>query len=764
MSQESGQAEKRFNIEYLEGVNSLVGFHVAKKTELYAAENARSVIIGTLEKRAGQTVIGTAVGGGTFTTNNNYGIFSYDPGIITNQGLYRLSEAATAGKATLYYLSELGIVTAATLTYGGTGYTTASAVATTGGSGTGCTVSYTAVGGIITSITAISAGGTGYISGESLTISGGGANATFTITTVNAWTALTSKGAGIWAGLMDGAQAEENYYISNYYDYNRYISGSDGTTVYDSTDAAGHLYNSPKAKFVNYYKNRLYLANFKQEVGTVIGATIISGGTGYSNSTNVATTGGSGTGATVDITVSAGIIITIAINTAGSGYKENETLTVTTGGGDATFKISTTQTLYKTTILRSSYPLGIIALIGADSLTPSGTTTLTVTDTKYFYTATGAKEYEIYRGPNKVADIVVTAIQDTTISATFTFSGAFTTFLSSDEIWVSGTYTGAKKFRWVNNGSITGRDVKQYDTFKLSGGTNDDITMMTNVGNVMMVANKNSLSSWNDYTLENFDLGIGNVSPKGNVKLLGSLYFLHYTGVYSTSGGIPKLISNKIERYINGATTAGKEACAAGKKGRSIFFTLGDVTLYYPDGSVEKTLSDVCIEYNLTQENWYIHTNVRATEFTTFVDDFDSDRLILLDTEGNKASKAFLEGSTDDGSEIFFRIDLNKMTLQPMFENTNTLNSILIETERGSAVKAFVSVNEGNPIWYPIEGTARKGVSLLKITGKDGETGEAVPCRLFSLSIRDSSVQTPKILRMTVIYTPGTVNATNEDE
>jgi len=763
MSQASGAAEKRLNVEYFEGVNSLVGFHVAKKTELAASENARSVVIGTIEKRAGQTVLGKAVGGAAFTTNNNYGIFYFNTDIATNQGLYRLSQASTAGKATLFYLSELGVVTAITLMYGGTGYTTASGVATTGGSGTGCTVSYTASGGIITAITAVSAGGANYINGETLTVSGGGANATFTITTVNAWTPLTGKGADILAGLSTTIQAEENLFISNYYDYNRYVSGADGTTVYDSQDAAGHLFNSPKAKFVNYYKNRLYLANFKQEVGTVTGATIVSGGTGYSNSTNVATTGGSGTGCAVDITVSAGIITAIVIHTAGTGYKENETLTVTTGGGNATFLISTTQTLYKTTILRSSYPLGIISLVGAD-VTPSGATSIQITDSKYFYTTTGAKEYEIYRGPTKIADISVSAIQDATITATVTFQGAYTTLLASDEIWVSGTYTGAKKFRWVNNGSITGRDVKQYDTFKLSGGSNDEITMLTNIGNIMMVANKNSLSSWNDYTLENFDLGIGCVSPKGQVKLLGSLFFLHYSGVYSTQGGIPKLISNKIERYINGATTAGKEASAAGKKGRSIFFTLGDVTLYYPDGSVEKTLSNVCVEYNLTQENWFIHTNVKATEFATFIDSTNSDRCILLDTTGNKAAKAFLEGTTDDGDEIFMRVDLNKFTLQPMYENTNNVNSIIVETERGNSLKIYVATNEGNPEWYEVPGTAVKGISLVKVMSKDGDHGQPVPIRLVSVSLRDSSKQTPKILRMSVIYLPGTVNATDVEK
>ena len=77
--------------------------------------------------------------------------------------------------------------------------------------------------------------------------------------------------------------------------------------------------------------------------GTVTTIYALSGGSGYSTGTGVATTsGGSGTGLTVDIvSVDGGVIEELAIADAGDGnYVDGELVTVTTGGADATFKVA----------------------------------------------------------------------------------------------------------------------------------------------------------------------------------------------------------------------------------------------------------------------------------------------------------------------------------------------------------------------------------------------------------------------------------------
>jgi hypothetical protein len=66
----------------------------------------------------------------------------------------------------------------------------------------------------------------------------------------------------------------------------------------------------------------------------------IVGGTGYTDATNVATTGGSGTGLTVDITTTNGIVTNVVVNTAGDGYLLSETITITGGNTNATVNIA----------------------------------------------------------------------------------------------------------------------------------------------------------------------------------------------------------------------------------------------------------------------------------------------------------------------------------------------------------------------------------------------------------------------------------------
>jgi hypothetical protein len=590
--------KNRKDIPYFDGVNALVASNLAKVTEFFHAENARGGTIGIIEKREGSTLIGTAVGGGTFTCTANYGLVFFENEGTNNSGLYRFSSSGTPAKITFYYLDSSS----------------------------------------------------------------------------DAWTPLTGDGAGISLGSFDHAMAESCLFLVNYVDDNRYIT-SDGTTVKTSADADGHLFNSPKASKICVYKDRLYLADYYY--GT---------------------------------------------------------------------------TRYKNTILRSSYPLGIVALISGDPTAADPTSdpwTIDITDSRYLYTDEGANSLDVYRGNTKIAVLTVTSIADSSITATVAFEAGQTQLLSSDEMWITGTYTGGKVFRWITNPTLSGVNVKQYDTMKLTGGDDSEIKMLESIGNVLLAANNNSLSSWNDYTLENFDLNVGCVSKKGSVKFQGSLFFLHYTGVWVTTGGMPKLLSAKIEPYIFGATKTGKEASVAGAKGRSVFFTLGTVTLYNPDGSVEKTLSNVVIEYNITQENWYIHENVKATDFATFVEASDSDRLMMTTTNDDMPVREFLSGDTDDGEEVHFRVDTNAITLSA-FEKICYPQDIIVESERGSSVRAFVSLDRGP--WYEVSGQVVKGCSILKINGRDDDKGTIARGRTLRVSLRDSSKQRCRILRMSVRF------------
>lgn len=504
----------------------------------------------------------------------------------------------------------------------------------------------------------------------------GGVRSIYYLHTNGQWTIMgDSDATTLSAANFDDVVVDGKIVLVNGAAANRMIN-ADGSTVITSANA-GDLFNSPDAKRVAFYKNRIHLADFTRS-----------------------------------------------------------------------------SVRYPTTILRSSYPLGIIALADGDH--PSGVTNISITDSKYFYDDSGMNSYEIYRGGTLITTITVTAVNETSIDVSATGAA----ILSSDEFWIAGTFTGAKQYRWVNNPTSTGRDVKQYDTFKLTGGDESPVTLFETIGNVLMIGNRRTLATWDDYTLQNIDLGIGCASPRGYVKMLGTLYFLDYGGIYGTTGGLPTLLSRKIERYIKGATKAGLEAAAAGTKGLSVFFTIGDVTLYNEDGSTDKVLNDVCIEYNAGDQNWYVHTNVTNSQFINFINTAGAEQLWGTSTSTDASVLSFLEGDTDESAEIFMRFDTQEIQLLKEFETNATPIALVTEVYRGSQAKAFVSLDKNQ--FYELEGTATKGISILKVHGPDKKQLNSPICRKIKISYRDSSKQRCRINQFALIYTPTTIDAPAE--
>ena len=110
--------------------------------------------------------------------------------------------------------------------------------------------------------------------------------------------------------------------------------------------------------------------------GHVTSTTDLSGGTGYTAATNVATTGGSGTGLTVDTTVAAGVVTAVTINNVGEGYKANETITVSGGTTSATFLINGISNLpiASQAVEFSGIPVGTYLPVSVDYVLATDTT------------------------------------------------------------------------------------------------------------------------------------------------------------------------------------------------------------------------------------------------------------------------------------------------------------------------------------------------------------------------------------------------------
>lgn len=488
----------------------------------------------------------------------------------------------------------------------------------------------------------------------------------------------TSVHTGMTATDADWTIAEGNLFIVNGSDNNFYIEDDGATVVASSSTAiANHLYKSPKAHKINYYKDRMYLGDYNY----------------------------------------------------GSNRVRNG-------------------------IAVSSTPVGIIALVDGDHASADGTT-FDITDTTYVR-GNGTDQLDVYRGNSKKGTLTVTGKTETGI----TVNALGFDLKSSDELWVKDTYGDAQKiFRWPDIfGGKAPYERKEYDTFKLTGEQNSDITMMANVGDVMVYANRENMGIWNNHYPKSLDLGIGCSSPYGYVKALGTLWFIDYNGIYATTGGLPKLMSAKVEPYINGATRSGLENGVAGRKGFSVFFSIGDVTLYHADGSVKKELSNVILEYNLRQENWYVHTNINVLQFITYKDTDNAE--LLAYTDGGYASgnvyeflnkDRYLDAHPNGDREIPFRIDSDNITLGKSFEFISFPMEIISECVRGSGSSVFISLD--NAPFYRIPGDVVKGCTTLQVGRKEQKRVETeAQCRSIRISIRDYTKKLCKFSRVAVIF------------
>lgn len=663
---------RRKEISYFDGVNVAVSSNLVKSNELAYAINVRSDSIGSISKRNGTRRLGDQI-----VATANYGIFYFEN--LINNGFYRISKV---GATTSIYLLNAS-ATWESYAGNGTSLTAANISHTiaenccfiTNGTDANRYINSTQFFFTITSANA-TVGATYTNNGITFTV----------LATIVGATTITMSGAGVpsASGTLTKASGTGDATIT-FSAYN--------LNVITAATSTGHLYNSPVAYKINYYKDKLYLGDYT--LGSI---------------------------------------------------------------------------RYKNGIMMSSKPLGILALVDGDHAAADcgADNWISVTDTKYIY---ATDTIDVYRGNEKVADITVKAKTENKFQINaITFSGSYTTLDSADEVWVNDTQAGTvtKQFRWAGNPS-SGVNVKQYDTFFLSGGQNDSLTMLTNVGDVMLIGNKHNLAVWNNYNLQSMDLGIGCISSNGYIKSRGILYFLDYTGIYKTTGGVPQLISAKIQPYIEGASKTSLEATAMGKKGYSIFCSIGSVTLYYPDGSVRETLSDVVLEYNIQQDSWFVHTGISATYFATYIRSDNIDSLEYADDGTNCNIFEFLRSgvAVDDevttNKEILFRCDTNNIKLGTPFESIVYPLEVIVEVERGHSLQCFVSIDDGK--FYPLEESAIKGVTIFKITNKNKNESSLPRCRNIAISLRDFSKSLCRITKLAVIYNPTAeddqVSATN---
>lgn len=98
-----------------------------------------------------------------------------------------------------------------------------------------------------------------------------------------------------------------------------------------------HIQNFLGTDLLQKLQAEIILANS----GIPTAITVTNQGTGYTTATGVTTSGGSGTGLTLDITDTGGLVTDADIDNAGTGYKVNNVIVIDGGNDDAEITVNT---------------------------------------------------------------------------------------------------------------------------------------------------------------------------------------------------------------------------------------------------------------------------------------------------------------------------------------------------------------------------------------------------------------------------------------
>jgi len=212
----------------------------------------------------------------------------------------------------------------------------------TNGIGTGAVFTVSRSSGVYT--TTVTAPGTGYVAGNTITFAGAGLggttptnNAVATVGTASPVKSVTGFNNGSLVASAGSAIGLATTNLSTTVS----PSGGTGLTVDISTDGSAVLSVSVGAGAGAGYTVADVITI--GQLGRVSTIDTIVAGSGYSTSSGLSTTGGSGTGLTVNITDNgSGGITAVTINNIGSGYTVGNTITVVQAGGSSgTFNIAT---------------------------------------------------------------------------------------------------------------------------------------------------------------------------------------------------------------------------------------------------------------------------------------------------------------------------------------------------------------------------------------------------------------------------------------
>ena len=112
-----------------------------------------------------------------------------------------------------------------------------------------------------------------------------------------------------------------------------------------------------------------------------------------------------------------------------------------------------------------------------------------------------------------------------------------------------------------------------------------------------------------NYNLVDGSYEIGCVNDKAHVENKGKLYWMHYGGIYLYTGSTPRIISQKVDKWIKGINWSYKNLICAGNKGDKVYFAI----------PYKSTVINIILVYDTFKDKWFVEDG-NFVNFTNIAD------------------------------------------------------------------------------------------------------------------------------------------------
>jgi len=244
-----------------------------------------------------------------------------------------------------------------------------------------------------------------------------------------------------------------------------------------------------------------------------------------------------------------------------------------------------------------------------------------------------------------------------------------------DRLYASSLPSVTGAITWSTSSSI----IDKYGTngfyIDINPEDSQNVTALERNGAYLLIFKERSMFTWNgSSTQPDMLVDVGAVSQEAVTTVHNITFFIGrskkdlgiyaYSGGSTNSGGVPKLISRKVQKWVDAINQADLASLRTGSDDNNVYFYIGNITFTGDDIYQDRTFSNVWLVYSISQDSWRVYDNLHAHYFGQIT---SSGQELLVFGDNNGKVWEFGQGTTDDGGDAKTPISMEVITREEHF-------------------------------------------------------------------------------------------------